>query len=96
MKSRSPQFLWSGGSSELTWGKVTPWSKEAATTGYQSVPLASMKAAYTVPSGATATAGSQELTFEPTEPGKEIGAWKLRPPSTERPKPIPLQPIQVS
>jgi hypothetical protein len=55
-----------------------------------------MNTAYTVPSGATATAGSQEFTFEPTEPGTEIGLAKLRPPSVERANAIPLHPIHIS
>src|SRR2546430_15072143 len=42
MKSRSPQFFASGGTRELTCGKVTPWSNDAATTGYHCPPLASM------------------------------------------------------
>src|SRR2546429_9274798 len=42
MKSRSPQFFASGGTREVTCGKVTPWSNDAATTGYHCPPLASM------------------------------------------------------
>ena len=37
-----------------------------------------------MPSGPTATAGSQAFTFEPTEPGTEIGVPKVAPPSVER------------
>src|SRR5438309_3725315 len=48
MKSRSPQFFASGGTREVTCGNVTPWSNDAATTGYHCPPLASMNAAYTV------------------------------------------------
>ena len=55
-----------------------------------------MKTAYTVPSGATVTAGSQVLRFEPIEPGTEIGLLKVSPPSVERANAIPLQPIHVS
>jgi hypothetical protein len=43
-----------------------------------------MNEAYIVPSEATATAGSQALTFEPTDPGTETGLPKLRPPLTDR------------
>src|SRR5438477_5217502 len=42
MKSRSPQFFASSGTREVTCGKVTPWSNDAATTGYHCPPLASM------------------------------------------------------
>ena len=38
-----------------------------------------MNAAYTVPLGATATAGSQTFRFEPIVPGSEMGASKVRP-----------------
>ena len=55
-----------------------------------------MNAAYTVPSGATATAGSHVLTFEPTEPGRVTGVPKVRPPSVDRANAIPLQPIHSS
>ena len=96
MKGRSPQFFGSGGRRDETCGNVTPWSNEAATIGYHWLPFAIMKAAYTVPSGATVTAGSQTFTFEPTEPGTEIGVSKVRPPSVERANAIPRQPIHVS
>src|SRR5438309_10387218 len=43
MKSRSPQFFASGGTREVTCGKVTPWSNDAATTGYHCPLLASMR-----------------------------------------------------
>src|SRR5438874_12620078 len=55
-----------------------------------------MNAAYTVPSGATATAGSHAFTFEPTDSGTEVGVSKLAPRLTERANAIPLHPIQVS
>jgi hypothetical protein len=55
-----------------------------------------MNEAYTVPSGATATAGSQVLTFDPTVPGKSTGAPQVRPPSVDRARAIPLQPIHSS
>jgi hypothetical protein len=55
-----------------------------------------MNAAYTVPFGATVTAGSHEFVEDPPEPGTEIGASKWTPPSVERAKAIPLQPIQIS
>src|SRR6266849_2004572 len=96
MNSRSPQFLASGGVSEATCGKVAPWSNEVATTGYHCAPLAIIKAAYTVPSGPTVTAGSHALTLDPLAPGSDIGAPKFRPPSVERANPMPEQPIQSS
>src|SRR4051794_27238046 len=96
MKSRSPQFFASGGTSDAVCGNVNPWSNDAATIGYHCAPLAIMNTAYTVPSGATVTAGSQALRFEPIDPGTEIGLLKLRPPSVERANAIPLHPIHVS
>src|SRR5580704_3707209 len=96
MKSRSPQFLEPGGSSGDTCGKVAPWSKEAATTGYHWPPLARMKDANTVPSGATATAGSQTLPAGPAEPGTRIGVLKVLPPSADRANAMPRQPIHTS
>src|SRR5580765_5770501 len=96
MNGRSPQFFWSGGSSDATCGKVMPWSNDVATTGYQLLDLAIMNAAYTVPSGATVTAGSHVFTFEPTDPGTEIGVLKVRPPSVDRAKAIPRHPIHSS
>ena len=96
MKGRSPQFLASGGRRELACGNVTPWSNEAATIGYHWLPFAIMNAAYTVPSGATVTAGSHALTFEPIEPGSDVGVSKVAPPSVERANAIPLHPIQLS
>src|SRR5579859_4810438 len=96
MKSRSPQFLASGGTSAVTWEKLWPWSEEASTTGYHWPFLATMKEAYTVPSGPTAIAGSQALRLELAAPGSESGALKVLPPSVETEKPMPLQPIQSS
>src|SRR5438067_571119 len=96
MKSRSPQFFASGGMSADTCVNDAPWLNEAATTGYHWLAFARMNATYTVPSDATATAGSHTLKFEPTEPGTDCGAPKLRPPSVERAKAMPLQPIHAS
>src|SRR5579864_7233215 len=50
--------------------------------------------AYTVPLGATVTAGSQTFPFDPTVPGRDIGVPKWRPPSVDRANAIPVQPIQ--
>jgi len=52
-----------------------------------------MNAAYTVPSGATVTAGSQA----PADPGSTTGLPKCRPPSAEAANPILFrQPIHSS
>ena len=96
MKSRSPQFFASGGTRWETWANVEPWSKEAATTGYHWLAFAIMKAAYTVPSGPTATAGSHAFTFEPRDSGTWRGVSNVNPPSVDRANAIPWQPIQVS
>src|SRR3989442_14666394 len=96
MKSRSPQFFTSGGTRWETWANVEPWSKEAATTGYHWLAFAIMKAAYTVPSGPTATAGSHAFTFEPRDSWTWRGVSDVNPPSVGRAHPIPSLHIQVS
>src|SRR4029078_4926655 len=82
--------------SEVTCGNVAPWSNEAATTGYHSAPLLIMKTAYTVPFGATVSAGSQELRLDPVDPGTDLGASNVLPPSVERANAIPRHPIHRS
>src|SRR5207245_9516597 len=96
MKSRSPQFFASGGTRWETWANVEPWSKEAATTGYHWLAFAIMKAAYTVPSGPRATAGSHAFTFEPRDSGTWRGVWNVSPPSVDRPSACAWLSIPVS
>jgi hypothetical protein len=55
-----------------------------------------MNETYTVPSGATAMAGSQVFRLDPTVPGTLTGASQVRPPSVDLAKEIPLHPIQSS
>ena len=102
MKSRSPQFFASGGTSELTCGNVTPWSNEAATTGYHCAPFAIMKAAYTVPFGATVTAGSHVFVFEPDGAGHgdrraevraAVGRARERDPAAAHPDLVDVRPV---
>src|SRR5215472_4007419 len=52
-----------------------------------------MNATYSVPSGATATDGSHD---GPADPLTSRGAEKRRPPSVDRAKPIPPQPIHAA
>jgi len=85
MKSRSPQLPLTGGTTFARRGKVLPWSRETSTTGNEWPAVERMKETYTVPSGATAIAGSQA----PDEPGMMTGSLHVVPPSADLAKPMP-------
>jgi hypothetical protein len=79
MKSRSPKLPLPGGTTSARRGKVLPWSRETSTTGNEWLSAERMNETYTVPSGATATAGSQA----PGEPGITMGSLHVVPPSAD-------------
>jgi len=79
MKSRSPKLPLPGGTTSARRGKVLPWSLETSTTGNVWPAAERMNETYTVPSGATATAGSQA----PDEPGMAMGSLHVVPPSAD-------------
>ena len=89
MKSRSPKSPLTGGTTSTRRGKVLPSSRETSTTGKNCLALVRMNETYTVPSGATATAGSQA----PAEPGMTMGSLHVVPPSADLAKPMRGRPF---
>src|SRR5216684_1799834 len=89
MKSRSPQLLRRGGTSPRDSGNERPLSADTSTTGKVRLFLLTMNAAYTLPFGPTASAGSQPLP----ERGSRTGRPKVRPPFVGRAKPIRWLPV---
>src|SRR5436190_10834103 len=76
-------LFWWGGTSQVTWANAWPRSREGSTTGYDWLLWETMKAAYTVPFGPTATDGSS-VQRRRRRAGQISGALNVSPPSWDR------------